>query len=213
MAEISSLIRRDPRSEHMAEPPAPAMIRAAVTGAVSRTTATTRAAPICELAPNCCSSEPTSREMTRPSGTAMRMSGRVQTRTRNQHCSKNSARGKGSLAGTSRARANMLPVSLTSVRTRLVPGSSPRPLVLIAMAGPPSPTAAYRPARHRSPGRHHRLSPDPATANRTTPARSFVPYESQPQCPLDSPPSRLPSLSSVCTYSPFDQPDPSDLSA
>ena len=58
MAEISSRIRRDPRSAHMAEPPAPAISRAVATGACSRTTASTMAAPSWDWAPICWSSEP-----------------------------------------------------------------------------------------------------------------------------------------------------------
>ena len=94
IAEISSRIRRDPRSAHMAEPPAPAMSRAVATGACSRTTASTIAAPSWDWAPICWSSEPTSRAMTMPKGIETRISGSVVTRARNQHWSKNSATGR-----------------------------------------------------------------------------------------------------------------------
>src|SRR2546421_12616618 len=76
----------------------------------------------------------------------------------------------------------MLPVARRGGRTRLVPGSSPRPLVFIAMADPPSSSAASA-LRPRCPGGCHQPSPDPATADRTTPARVFVPYQTQRQLP------------------------------
>ena len=53
MAVISSRMRRAPRSAHMAEPPAPAIIRAVAMGACSRTTASTRAEPRWASAPSC----------------------------------------------------------------------------------------------------------------------------------------------------------------
>ena len=101
MALISSRMRRDPRSAHMADPPAPAMRSAVATGACSRTTASTMAAPSCDWAPICWSSDPTSSAMTMPKGIDNKMSGSVVTRARNQHWSKNSATGRplsGSLA-------------------------------------------------------------------------------------------------------------------
>ena len=93
MALISSLMRRDPRSAHMADPPAPAMSSAVATGACSRTTASTMAAPNWDWAPICWSSEPTSSAMTMPKGMDSRISGSVVTRARNQHWSKNSVTG------------------------------------------------------------------------------------------------------------------------
>ena len=98
----------------MAEPPAPAINRAVATGACSRTTASTMAAPSWDWAPICASSDPTSRAMTMPKGMETRIRGKVVTRARNQHWSKNSATGRprmGSWRSASRARANMLPVS------------------------------------------------------------------------------------------------------
>ena len=85
----------------MAEPPAPAMSSAVATGACSRTTASTMAAPSWDWAPICWSSEPTSSAMTMPKGMDSRIRGSVVTRARNQHWSKNSVTGhalEGSLA-------------------------------------------------------------------------------------------------------------------
>src|SRR5579884_832599 len=114
MADISSRMRRLPRSAHMADPPAPAISRAVATGASSRTTARTIDAPSCDWEPICWRREPTSRAITSPKGIDTRISGTVVTRARNQHWSRNSLSGK--VRGRksridSRARANMLPVS------------------------------------------------------------------------------------------------------
>ena len=100
----------------MADPPAPAMSSAVATGACSRTTASTMAAPSWDWAPICWSSEPTSSAMTMPKGMDSRMSGSVVTRARNQHWSKNSVTGtplRGAWRRASKAVANMLPVSRT----------------------------------------------------------------------------------------------------
>ena len=158
IALISSRMRRDPRSAHIADPPAPAMSSAVATGACSRTTANTMAAPSCDCAPICWRSEPTSSAMTMPKGMERRIRGSVVTRARNQHWSKNSETGtplSGACRRASNAVANMLPVSRTaeailpsSVIGRLGPGSvavaSRRPL------GVPSRRAIS--SRHRDPG-------------------------------------------------------------
>ena len=102
----------------MAEPPAPAMSSAVATGACSRTTARTMAAPSWDWAPICWSNEPTSSAITMPKGMDRRISGSVVTRARNQHWSKNSATGtplRGAWRSASNAVANMLPVSRTAV--------------------------------------------------------------------------------------------------
>ena len=137
MALISSRMRREPRSAHMADPPAPAISSAVATGACSRTTASTMAAPSCDCAPICCRSEPTSSAMTMPKGMDSRIRGSVVTRARNQHWSKNSEMGtplSGACRSASNAVANMLPVSRTAVATlpssvmgRLGRGSTPAP--------------------------------------------------------------------------------------
>ena len=101
----------------MADPPAPAMRSAVATGACSRTTANTMAAPSWDCAPICCRSEPTSRAMTIPNGMDSRIKGSVVTRARNQHWSKNSETGmplSGACRRASEAVANMLPVSRTA---------------------------------------------------------------------------------------------------
>ena len=51
MADISSRIVRDPRSEQMAEPPAPERMIAVMTGAASRTMPMASTAPTMALAP------------------------------------------------------------------------------------------------------------------------------------------------------------------
>ena len=59
----------------MADPPAPAISSAVATGACSRTTASTMAAPSWDWAPICWSSDPTSSAMTMPKGMESRISG------------------------------------------------------------------------------------------------------------------------------------------
>ena len=76
MAEISSRMRRAPRSAVMAEPPAPAISSAVAIGACSRTTASTIAEPRWASAPSCLISAPTCSEMTMPNGIEMRITGR-----------------------------------------------------------------------------------------------------------------------------------------
>lgn len=51
IASSSSRIFRAPRSAQIADPPAPAMIRAVTIGPASRTTASTEAAPVNDCAP------------------------------------------------------------------------------------------------------------------------------------------------------------------
>ena len=70
------------------------MSSAVATGACSRTTASTIAAPSWDWAPICWRRDPTSSAMTMPKGIDTRISGRVVTRARNQHWSKNSATGR-----------------------------------------------------------------------------------------------------------------------
>ena len=118
MASSSSRMRREPRSAHMADPPAPAMSRAVATGACSRTTARTMAAPSWDWAPICCNSDPTSRAMTMPKGIDTKMRGSVVTRARNQHWSRNSPTGRPrrkSRRMDSSATANMAPTSRTTL--------------------------------------------------------------------------------------------------
>ena len=95
MASISSRILRAPRSEQIAEPAAPAMIRAAAIGAASRTVASTAVAPAKDSAPSCPVRLPTCSEITAPKGTETRIVGTSVTLVMNHACSMNSAHWKG----------------------------------------------------------------------------------------------------------------------
>ena len=90
MASISSRILRAPMSEQMAEPAAPAMIRAAAIGAASRTVARTAVAPANDWAPSWPVRFPTWSEMTAPKGIETRIVGIRVTLVMNQACSTNS---------------------------------------------------------------------------------------------------------------------------
>ena len=90
MASISSRILRAPMSEQIAEPAAPAMIRAAAIGAASRTTASTAVAPAKDWAPSWPVRLPTWSEMTAPNGIETRIVGISVTLVMNQACSMNS---------------------------------------------------------------------------------------------------------------------------
>ncbi len=59
MASISSLIVRAPMSAQIADPPAPAISSATISGLACWTTASTLAAPVNDSAPSCWVSEPT----------------------------------------------------------------------------------------------------------------------------------------------------------
>ena len=69
----------------MADPPAPAIMRAAATGAASRTMARTMAAPVADSAPSCRLKDPTCRAMTIPNGMEIRITGTLVTLAMNQH--------------------------------------------------------------------------------------------------------------------------------
>ena len=97
MASISSRILRAPRSEQIAEPAAPEMMRAAAIGAASRTVASTAVAPANDCAPSWPVRLPTCSEMTAPNGTETRIVGISVTLVMNQACSTNSAHWKGRL--------------------------------------------------------------------------------------------------------------------
>ena len=90
MASISSRILRAPMSEQIADPAAPAMIRAAAIGAASRTTARTAVAPANDWAPSCPVRLPTCSEMTAPNGIETRIVGISVTLVMNHACSMNS---------------------------------------------------------------------------------------------------------------------------
>ena len=90
IASISSRILRAPRSEQMADPAAPAMMRAAAIGAASRTTARTAVAPAKDWAPSCPVRLPTCREMTAPKGMLTKIVGISVTLVMNHACSMNS---------------------------------------------------------------------------------------------------------------------------
>ena len=77
IASISSRILRAPRSAQIAEPPAPAMISAVTIGPASRTTASTRAAPVNDCAPSWRTSEPSCSAITAPNGIETSAAGRI----------------------------------------------------------------------------------------------------------------------------------------
>jgi hypothetical protein len=87
-------MRREPRSAVIAEPPAPAISSAVATGADSRTTARTMAAPMWASAPSCFGNEPTCSAMITPNGIEISTTGSIVTFAMNQHCSMNSPNGK-----------------------------------------------------------------------------------------------------------------------
>jgi hypothetical protein len=74
-------------SAQIAEPPAPAISRATMSGLACWTTASTLAAPVKDSAPSCCVSEPTWRVITAPNGIDTSMEGRIVTLAMNQNCS------------------------------------------------------------------------------------------------------------------------------
>ena len=74
----------------MADPAAPAMIRAEAIGAASRTVASTAVAPANDWAPSCPVRLPTWRAMTAPNGIEIRIVGIIVTLVTNQACSMNS---------------------------------------------------------------------------------------------------------------------------
>ena len=90
IASISSRILRAPRSEQIAEPAAPAMIRAAAMGAASRTTASTAVAPANDWAPSWPVRLPTWSEITAPNGIETKIVGIRVTLVMNHACSMNS---------------------------------------------------------------------------------------------------------------------------
>ena len=75
MAASSSRMLRAPMSAVIAEPPAPAMSRAAAIGAASRTTPTMTAAPVSDSAPSWRVSWPICSEMVAPRGRAISTTG------------------------------------------------------------------------------------------------------------------------------------------
>ncbi len=87
MASISSRMVRAPMSAQMAEPPAPAISRATISGLACWTTASTLAPPVNDSAPSCWASEPTWRAMTAPNGMDTSAEGRMVTLAMNQNCS------------------------------------------------------------------------------------------------------------------------------
>src|SRR4051794_29253225 len=154
MAAISSRILRDPRSAVMALPPAPAMRRAAATGAASRTMASTMAAPVADSAPSWRLKLPTWRAMTIPNGMLTSITGMLVTLAMNQHWRRYSSHQSWTrwvLRRPSRQTANMFPVSRTTVSTLLTAGDTSRlrrePLPARRARGPPLPrSAAGRPS-------------------------------------------------------------------
>ena len=105
----------------MADPPAPAIRSAVATGASSRTTARTMAAPMCACAPSWVRNDPTCSEMIMPNGIEMRITGAVVTLARNQIWERNSSRGQGlrnTVWTASRPTEDILPNSLTNPVTR-----------------------------------------------------------------------------------------------
>jgi hypothetical protein len=121
-AEISSRMVRAPRSEQMADPPAPARIRAVMIGAASRTVPMASTAPTKELAPIELARPPTSSTRTMPNGMAMSTVGRTETEIRNHACSANSCH-------TNRRRITVSPVdqlASSSMAERLPTAVSPR---------------------------------------------------------------------------------------
>jgi hypothetical protein len=118
MAAISSRIFLDPMSAVMADPPAPAIMRAAATGEASLTMASTMAAPVRDWAPSCWLNDPTWRAMTIPKGMEIRTTGMLVTLAMNQHCSTYSlyqSLTNGVRRSPSRATENIFPVSRTIV--------------------------------------------------------------------------------------------------
>ncbi|CAM5718563.1 hypothetical protein SALBM217S_01693 [Streptomyces griseoloalbus] len=114
IASSSSRMVREPRSAQMAEPPAPAMSRATMSGLACWTTARTLAPPVKDWAPNCWVREPTWRAMTAPKGIETRAAGRIVTLATNQNCSMNSRNWNGlrkTARPTSAASAKSRPVS------------------------------------------------------------------------------------------------------
>src|SRR3954449_13099797 len=95
MASISSRILRAPMSLQIAEPAAPAMMRAAAIGAASRTVASTAVAPAKDWAPSWPVRLPTWSEMTAPKGIDTRIVGISVTLVMNHACSTNSRNWKG----------------------------------------------------------------------------------------------------------------------
>ena len=119
MASISSRIRLEPRSAHMAEPPAPAISSAVATGASSRTTASTIAAPMCDCDPSWVRNDPTCSEMIIPKGIEIRITGTVVTLIRNHIWLTNSSTGHGrrnTVCRASRPTEYILPASSTKPR-------------------------------------------------------------------------------------------------
>src|SRR3954449_7875839 len=90
IASISSRILRAPMSLQIAEPAAPAMMRAAAIGAASRTVASTAVAPAKDCAPSWPVRLPTCSEMTAPNGIDTRIVGISVTLVMNHACSTNS---------------------------------------------------------------------------------------------------------------------------
>ena len=82
-------------SEQIADPAAPAMIRAAAIGAASRTTASTELAPAKDWAPSWPVRLPTCSEITAPNGMETRIVGMRVTLVMNHACSTNSRHWKG----------------------------------------------------------------------------------------------------------------------
>jgi len=85
IASISSRMVREPRSAHIALPPAPAMSSAVTIGLACWMIARTLAAPVNDCAPICRVSEPTCRAMTAPNGIETSAVGRIETLAMNQN--------------------------------------------------------------------------------------------------------------------------------
>src|SRR5436190_6672389 len=143
-ASISSRIRRDPRSAHMADPPAPAISRAVATGASSRTTASTMAAPMWAWAPSWRTNEPTCSEMTIPKGIEIRITGTVVTLIRNHIWLTNSSTGHGRRNTVCRASSPteyILPAS--STKPRAFRGADTRVAMGLALLLPQHPVERH----------------------------------------------------------------------
>ena len=105
---------REPRSAHIAEPPAPAISSAVTIGLACWMIASTLAAPVKDCAPICVVSEPRCSAMTAPNGIETSAVGRIDTLAMNQNCWTNSRNWNGRrkmLRITSRPSAYSLPVS------------------------------------------------------------------------------------------------------
>ena len=89
-ASISSRTVRAPRSEQMADPTAPAIIKEVTSGAPWRSTPMPLTAPENDVAPICAATAPICTEVMTPKGMATKIVGSSETRVMNQAWSTNS---------------------------------------------------------------------------------------------------------------------------